>query len=176
MTTYARVRGGVVLEIFTPPTGVTVAMCFPASIAMQFIAVPDGVSVQQDWTYDGTNWAAPVAPPPPPPPTLQQQALAAMFGTITIACISVPALNATYPIDQLTQAQITGIAAATSASLGLPGGGSTFNWPDVTGTPHQWGASQFSGLAKAVMNYVYACAQVAQGNGSTLPSSTVTIA
>ena len=72
--------------------------------------------------------------------------------------------------------QITGSAAAISAGLGLPGGGAAFNWPDATGAAHPWPAPQFTAYARAVMNFVYAAAQVAQGHGTTLPSATIALA
>ena len=46
---------------------------------------------------------------------------------VTVNCPALPALDGVYPIDQASQMQITGIAAAISAGLGLPGGGATFN-------------------------------------------------
>jgi hypothetical protein len=114
-------------------------------------------------------------PPPPPPPTVQQQAMALLATPVTVVCTELPALNGTYPIDQATQAQINGIASAIGAGLGLPSGGDTFNWPDVSFQPHQWPAAEFTAFAKAVMRHLYDCAQVAQGHGTTLPSTTLTI-
>lgn len=127
---------------------------------------------QPRWTYDGHA----LAPPAPPTLTLPQQADALLAGPVTVQCASLPALNGTYPIDVTTQGQITDIASAINAGLGLPGGGDTFNWPDTTGAAHPWPAPQLTAFAKAVMNFVYACAQVVQGHSSTLPSSTIAIA
>jgi hypothetical protein len=138
------------------------------------------VSADQ-WTARLTNpsgWMiasgalVPYVAPTPPPPTIQQQAFALLGEPINLVCTSIPAINGTYPIDPATQAQITGIAAAINAGLGLPGEGSTFNWAGHDG----WPATQFTAYAKAVMNYCYALAQVAQGNSDTLPSQTLTIA
>jgi hypothetical protein len=123
------------------------------------------------WVVNAGALIAYVAPPPPPP-TLQQQALALLGQPINLVCTSVPSINGAYPIDQATQAQITGIAAAINAGMGLPGGEATFNWAGHDG----WPAVQFTAYAKAVMNFCYACAQVAQGNSETLPSQTLTIA
>ena len=106
------------------------------------------------------------------PPNPVQMAFA---GPLAVACTSIPALNGNYAIDQQTQAQITGIAAAISAGLGLPGGGTTFNWPDVDGNAHPWAQTQFIGFAKAVLNYLYDIAQFAAGHTSSLPSMNVTI-
>jgi hypothetical protein len=130
--------------------------------------------LSQQWGVQ-SGALVPYVPPTPPPPTVQQQALALLGQPVAVQSTSMPALDASYPIDQITQGQITGIAAAINAGLGLPGDGPTFNWPDATGTPHQWPALQFTFFAKAVMNYVYACAQVAQGHGTTLPGTTLTI-
>jgi hypothetical protein len=167
---YACVQNGIVIELFTPPVGVSIASCFVPAVAATFFVAPD--DVQQGWTYDGANFAA---PPGPPAPTLQQQALAILYGPVTVVCTSISALNGVYPIDAATQAQITGIASAINADLGLPSGQSTFNWPDTSGIPHPWPATQFTAFAQKVMKFLYDVAQVAQGNGSTLPSQTLVI-
>lgn len=138
----------------------------------EHIANPSGWQINADGTL---GVYTPPPPTSPPPPTLQQQAAALLRGPVVITSTSVPALDGSYPIDQVTQGQITGIASAINAGLGLPGEGDTFNWPDTSGTPHPWPATQFTAFAKAVMNFVYAAAQVAQGNGDTLPSNTLTI-
>jgi hypothetical protein len=166
MATWAHIVNGIVVEL----TDIDPAGRFhPDLVWVDCTATP---SVAQGWSYDGSAFAA---PPTPPPPNLQQQAFALLGSPVTVQCTSVPALNGTYPIDQTTQGQITGIAAAISAGLGLPGGGSTFNWPDTSGTAHPWPATQFTALAKAVMNFVYDASQVAQGHGTTLPSTTLVI-
>jgi hypothetical protein len=172
MAQYARIVGGVVVELFTPPDGVRLADCFFAEVAQSFVAVPVGVTPEQGWTFDGATFTA---PPPPPPPSLQQQAMAMLDGPVTVQCAAVPAINGAYPLDAVSQAQITGIASAISAGLGLPSGAATFNWPDAFGAPHAWPAPQFIEFAKAVMQFLYGCAQVAQGHSTTLPSVTLTL-
>ncbi|MEJ0020742.1 MAG: hypothetical protein WDN25_30170 [Acetobacteraceae bacterium] len=175
MPTYARIDGGVVVELFTPPpafAATPIAELFHPDLQWVDVSALDP-QPQPRWTYDGHSFAPPA---PPPPPTLQQQAGALLGQPLTVQCASVPALNGAYPIDATTQMQITGIAAAISAGVGLPGGGATFNWPDAAGAPHPWPAPQFTEYARAVMNFVYAAAQVAQGHGATLPSATVAIA
>jgi len=174
MATYARIDSGVVVELFTPPAqfaATPISELFAADLHWVDVTALDP-QPQQRWTYDGHSFAPPA---PPPPPTLQQQAQALLAGPVTVQCASLPAIAGSYPIDATTQMQITGIAAAISAGLGLPGGGDTFNWPDAAGLPHPWPASQFTAYAKAVMNFVYAAAQVAQGHGTTLPSATIAL-
>jgi hypothetical protein len=68
MTLYARVVNGTVMELFTPPNGVSIASCFVASIAAEF--VPASAAVQQGWTYAGGGFAPPAAGGAPPPPTV----------------------------------------------------------------------------------------------------------
>lgn len=174
MPTYARIDSGIVVELFTPSAefaATPIAELFHASL--QWVDVTAfNPQPQPRWTYDGHAFT----PPAPPALTLPQQARALLAGPVAVQCASVPALNGAYPIDATTQGQITGIASAINAGLGLPGGTDTFNWPDASGAAHPWPAPQFTAFAKAVMNFVYACAQVAQGHSTTLPSSTIAIA
>ena len=102
--------------------------------------------------------------------TQQQRAMKLAEGPVAITCVSLPELNGSYAIDAAAQNLITGVASAISAGLGLPSGEETFNWSDAGGNPHSWPAPQFTQFAKAVMQFVYQCAQVAQGHGDTLPS------
>jgi len=175
MTTYARIDDDAVAEIYTPPgefDNLPIEEQFHPDLTWVDLT---GVSPTPEvgWSYDGTAFAP---PPPPEPLTIKQQGEMLLRQPVTVHCTSIPALNADYWVDPATQAQITSVAASIAASLGLPGGGSTFNWSDVTGTAHAWPAPQFTDLAKAVMNFVYAAGQVAQGHSTTLPSSTLTIA
>jgi hypothetical protein len=174
MPTYARIEAGAVVELYTPPAELAatpLAQLFHADLVWIDVTTLDPQPGPR-WTYDGHSFP----PPVPPPPTIQQQAAALLTRPITVQCTSLPVLDGAYPIDAATQAQITGVAAAISAGLGLPGGGTTFNWPDASGVAHAWPATQFTEFARAVMNFVYACAQAAQGNSTTLPSTTVTLA
>ena len=143
MPTYARIDDGIVAELYTPPAELAdtpIANLFHASL--QWVDV-SAVHPQPEarWSYNGRAFAPPL---PAPPPTLQQQAMMLLAEPAALQCTSLPALDGTYPIDQTTQMQITGIAAAISAGLGLPGGGATFNWPDAGGVAHPWPAAQFT--------------------------------
>jgi hypothetical protein len=107
--------------------------------------------------------------------TPKQKAVNLLAGTVTVTCASVPALNGSYPIDAATQNLTTSVAAAINAGLGLPSGEDTFNWPDAAGKRHDWLAPQFTQFAKLVMQFVYQCAQMAQGHSDTLPSPQLAI-
>lgn len=68
-TTYARVEGGVVLEVIAPfldaeGTEVPISERFTAVVIETLVAVPAGEAVAEGWTYSGTAFAAPVAATP----------------------------------------------------------------------------------------------------------------
>jgi hypothetical protein len=58
MKKYARVVNDAVWEVFTPPVGVDISDCFTAELVAQFIECPE--YVEQQYTYDGTNFSAPI--------------------------------------------------------------------------------------------------------------------
>src|SRR6185437_8581075 len=90
-------------------------------------------------------------------------------GSINITCTSIPELNGSYVIDDTSRSTITSIAAAINANLGLPGGGSTFEYADANGNAHSWPGPQFIALAKAIMNYIYQVNLVITGVSQNLP-------
>jgi len=55
---YARIVNNNVREVFTPPVGVDISDCFTAELVAQFIECPE--YVEQQYTYDGTNFSAPI--------------------------------------------------------------------------------------------------------------------
>ena len=59
MTTYARVQGGTVMELFTPPDGTDIAECFAPGLTWQEC----GPGVRAHWTWDGTAFAPPAYDP-----------------------------------------------------------------------------------------------------------------
>lgn len=93
---YARVVGGVALEIVTIADADDIALFYTPEIVATFVAC--GANVQPNWTYNGAAFAAPFAPAVGVPPTadeiydqtiLAQQvlkgfALAFIAGTVTV--------------------------------------------------------------------------------------------
>lgn len=122
--------------------------------------------------------AAGNAPDPAPAPSaaqvIQQNYASAIAAGLTTTSAATPALNATYSVDTTAQANITAIVTGIAAGLGLPGGGTTFEYFDITGAPHNFTAAQFASLAAAIRNYVYALDLYAAGQGS-LPSANASI-
>jgi hypothetical protein len=96
-------------------------------------------------------------------------------GTVQITSTATAALNGTYAIDPLSRATIAEIQTSINAGLGVPGGGSTFNYLDASGAAHAFAASDFTNFAKAIRDYVYALTQVAAGASATLPATPLAI-
>ena len=108
-----------------------------------------------------------VAIPPPPADLTAYQA------THYVADGAVVERTEMAPNVSTTSIAADGVAVATIA--GLPSGEDTFNWPNAAGKRHDWPAPQFTQFAKLVMQFVYQCAQVAQGHSDTLPSPQLAI-
>ena len=111
---------------------------------------------------------------------LQQQCLPALLATgIAVVSASAPAISATYPADQAAQAQMSAIAAGIGAGRGLPGGGDTFLYPDLSGVQHTFTAAEFLAMAAAIEGYLYAFNQalstLVAGGAATLPELPLSI-
>lgn len=122
------------------------------------------------WAVDGNALV-----PYDPCPSLSQQAMSMLSTGIEIISTSDPSLNGTYPVDSITYQQISGIIAGIADGIGLPGGGSTFNWLDTSGVPHQFTVDTFSNFASAVMNFNYQLNTIIGSNSDTLPTLPVNI-
>lgn len=111
------------------------------------------------------QWAARVSDPsvidngeivilPPPPPTPRQQAdmeLATRKAAgIAITCTSNAAIDATYALDDRSVALVGSIARDVASGLDFPAGATTFDYPDIDGTPHTFDETQFVAFYKAL--------------------------
>lgn len=110
----------------------------------------------------------------------QQTFVALMSSGVVLTSTGTPALNGTYATDVNAQQEITSIMTGIADGLGLPGGGSTFGYQDTSGIIHQFDATHFSNLAKAIRDFVYNCdaalATIQAGGTASFPSNQVTIA
>lgn len=162
-----------------------------ADAAGRFLGSFEGTEDGDYW--DGTAWGAPpagVAEVASAPSVAGQTwsgaawvdtsaslaAKAAIAGNALIAAgmalvsTGTPSLNGTYAIDKGSTQNITAIYSGIKDGDGLPGGGSTFNYPDLAGTMHSFNTTTFPAFAKAARDYLY---QISQGE---TPASPVTIA
>lgn len=173
---HARIDNGVVKELFTPPDGFSIGDCFHEDLIWADVT---GVSPPPEpgWTasQNGPNWT--FAPPPPPaPPTLAQQAASLLAAGLTIASTGTPAIDGVYACDPATRATIAEVVAGINAGDGFPGDGPTFDFVLANGDVVTFPAtSVFLTAARAVRNFIYACAQVINGRSDVLPSASVTI-
>jgi|SRR5579885_1108394 len=99
---------------------------------------------------------------------------------IQIVSTGTPALSGTYAVTDAAIGKLDGIIAGINAGKGLPGGGGTFNYPDVTGAMHAFDATSIVNLAAALRDYLYALIQTEAaligGHAAEWPSLPVTIA
>ena len=133
MSSYARIVGGVIAEIITPPAGFTLAQCYAPSIVAQCVGL-DGITPApaQNWTATETDGVWSFAAPVAPTPTLAQAAAALVAAGLTVTSTSTPALNGVYNVqsgvsfgqqDIATEAQFIStfseFSNGTTTALGL---------------------------------------------------------
>lgn len=101
-------------------------------------------------------------------------ALAKQVSGIIITSTSQPSLNGTYSLDPTTVSNLDGLYVGVKLGDGFPGGGTTFEYPDISGSLHTFDESHFSAFGIAVRNYLYSLNQAGITNGPW-PSANVTI-
>ena len=129
----------------------------------------------RDWTAYQAWMAAGNTPQPAPPLSAAAVYAQKIASGLALTSTGTPTLNATYAIDDTTAVSIDGIYAGIRGGDGLPGGGLTFNYPDITGAMHAFDAITFPAFAKAVRDYRYALAQAVTQQNPTWPAATATI-
>lgn len=148
-TLYARISGGVVVEIISLPGGLTPANCYTSDLASSMVLCDN--TIKQGYTWDGATFHAPVAPTPTPTQVLAGKIAAG----IQIQSTGTSSLNGTYPLDDGARENLTGILTDIANGLGLPLSASTVPWADINGTPHNFTAAQLQNFAVAVRDYRY---------------------
>ncbi|OYV98639.1 MAG: hypothetical protein B7Z68_00410 [Acidobacteria bacterium 21-70-11] len=128
---------------------------------------------QYEGGYIAVNGAA--ALPPAPTFTLAQQATAALSAGLAITSTGTPALDATYPCDANTQAQLSAEVISLMLNSTFADGTTSIDWVDVNRTGHTMTAAQFKTVATAIGAYVSALTKCINGQSTTLPASSVTI-
>jgi hypothetical protein len=107
---------------------------------------------------------------------LAATAKAALNAGLSIVSTGTPALNGTYACDALSQSDIIAIETSLNAGKGFPGGATTFNYPDMSGVMHAFSETNFTDMAIAIRDYVYALKSAIAGASTTIPNAMTTIA
>lgn len=99
---------------------------------------------------------------------------------VAVTSTGMPSLKGTYALSDRAISQITTIATGIAAGKPLPGGGSTFNYPDISNTMHEFTETNFLNFGISIEGYVYnfeqALSTLLNGGAANLPSSSLTIA
>jgi hypothetical protein len=98
---------------------------------------------------------------------------------VQITSAAAPTLNATYSVRPDVTAKATALATGIAAGKPVPGGGSTFNYPDITNAMHAFTAANFLNFAAAIETFLYDFEQslstLLNGGSATMPSLVLTI-
>lgn len=121
------------------------------------------------------QWLDGNTPDPAPPPSLVQLYAERIASGLAVTSEGTPSLNGTYSISESRQQTISAIYAGIKGGDGLPGGGATFAYPDISGVPHLFMAEQFAAFAKATRDYLYALALAAQRPNPAWPAAVASI-
>jgi hypothetical protein len=117
-------------------------------------------------------------PPPAPEQLVALNVLSAFAAGLKVTSTSTPAINGTYPLDPVTQQEITSVTIFALVNGDFPGGTSTYPWTDVSGIPHIFpSVAVFDEWATAIANQVAAIKLYGAGApGAELPPASITIA
>lgn len=186
MSTYARINGGTVAELFTPPVNVPITDCFHAGFT--WIDVSTVVPAPQEgWTATQSGEAWSFAQPSPPVLTPAQQANNLLAAGLTVTSTS-GAWAATFPAatdatgTSIWTLVLSELAALTmSSGTVFADGAETAQWPgtDQSNNPKLYALTptQFQAFARALGAFVAVCRNVINGvPGSALPPAEATIA
>lgn len=123
------------------------------------------------WTFTAPETAA---------VTWDHELAARINNGVNITSTSTPALNSLYALDTTTLDQIGSVARDAASGIGLPGGGSTFTYPDAAGVPHSFTSAQIITLYRAMRDLLFVlntqAAIMRLGGPPTWPDQSVTIA
>ncbi len=150
-----------------------------SSASMSYVPVTD--STYQAWLSIPAHGPSPIASDAELFQVLMNQCWPAVSAAgVAVTSTGTPALDGTYSILDRDISNITALATGIAAGKPLPGGGSTFNYPDITGAAHAFSAANFLNFGTAIEDYVYNYREtlltLLGGGSGSLPSSSLTIA
>jgi hypothetical protein len=176
LSIYARVQGGLVIELFTPPMGTSISECF-APVLTWVDVTSVSPAPQPGWIGADTSgeWAfsAPVAPTL----TVAQQAADALFAPYTITSPTIGITAVSFAVDAVSQSHMQAemIALLTSSGSSFADGAASIDWPDTNGINHALNTTQAKALFMACGAYVSTLYKCINGTISAVPSNPATI-
>jgi hypothetical protein len=92
-----------------------------------------------------------------------------------VTSVATPSINATYSLTPDAFSKLNTILGLLSNSKPLPGGNTTFSFPDVTGNLHSFTQTNIVNLAAGLQNWRYqwetAVSTLISGGSATLPGA-----
>lgn len=172
---YALIQNGLVSELYTPPSGFTLAQCFTPDVAVLFAEVPDGATVAPGYIYaTGTFAPQPVASPTVL--TLAEQADALLGTGLAITSTGTHARDGQYAADPQTISFVNSEMIALASSKAFADGTTSIEWPDADGALHEFNTTEFAALATALGAFVSGVRKCIIGaSGAVLPQATAVI-
>jgi hypothetical protein len=107
--------------------------------------------------------------------TVAQQADYLIAQGCAVVFTSNSALTSTYALDQTTLDEIKSVANDSASALGLPLMADHFSYPDKSGTPRMFTATEIQALYMALRDYFTLLSYYRVGQVGTLPSQPITI-
>jgi hypothetical protein len=108
--------------------------------------------------------------------TLVASAQAQLAAGLAITSTGTPALDATYPCDPTAQQQINAEITSILLNDTFTDGSTALNWLDATGAAHSFSIANFKNLATVLAAFVTGNLKCINGQSSTLPATSATIA
>jgi hypothetical protein len=147
MMLWALIINGIVFEITTTnPAG-----RFPPE--MEWVECAS--DIVPGYTYNGTTFAAPVAPVPTPAELAAAAYAAAIAAGVTITSAGNSALDGTYAITESSKGTITAEQVYIATTTKFTNGQTSRAWPDINGAYHTFPTTaEFTAFAEATAFYV----------------------
>jgi hypothetical protein len=174
MAVYAQVANGIVVEIFSPPPGLTIEQCFHA--ALTWVDITGRFPQPQvGWTATFSSGIWTMAPPVPVTLTVQQQAQAILGTSVQVVSASRPALSGTYPIDSDSRIDVVAEMLSIGANQTFTNGTTTMNILDTSNNPHTFDVPHYTSYAVQIGVFITALKMAAAGKSTTLPTQPMQI-
>lgn len=174
MALYAHIVADVIVELFTPPNGISINDCFHSALTWVDIT---GRNPQPEvgWTATSANGIWTIVPPIAPTLTPAQQAKNVLSTAVQIFSASQPSLSGVYPIDSDSRIIIIAEVVSISVNQAFTDGSTALQILDISNNTHEFDIPHFLSYAKEIGQFMTSLQMVAAGTSDTLPKQPVQI-